>query len=97
MVRTRRVDGTRANTSLFPLAPGPHSIELDWLRSSAAGVADGSMTLWIDDELKQVVAGVDTGLYGIDQVRLGPTSIEPGANGILYFDRFESRRYGLIP
>jgi hypothetical protein len=97
MVRTTRADGTRANTSFFPLTPGPHSIELDWQRSSAAGVADGRMTLWIDDELKQVVPGLDTGLYGIDQVRMGLTSIKQGANGILYFDRFESRRYGQIP
>jgi hypothetical protein len=70
---------------------------LDWQRSSAAGVADGRMTLWIDDELKQVVPGLDTGLYGIDQVRMGPTSIKPGASGILYFDRFESRRFSQIP
>jgi hypothetical protein len=97
MVRTTRANGTRANTSFFPLTPGPHSIELDWQRAGAAGVADGTMTLWIDDELKQVVSGLDTGLYGIDQVRLGPTSIKQGANGILYFDRFESRRFGQIP
>jgi hypothetical protein len=97
MVRTTRANGTRANTSFVALAPGPHSIQLDWQRSSAAGLADGSMTLWVDEVLQQTLTGIDTGLHGIDMVRLGPTSIKAGASGSLYFDRFESRRLAFIP
>jgi hypothetical protein len=97
LVRTTRADGTRANTSFVPLAPGTHSIQLDWQRSSAAGLADGSLTLWVDDVIQQTVKGIDTGLHGIDMVRLGPTSIKAGASGSLYFDRFESRRLAFIP
>jgi uncharacterized repeat protein (TIGR03803 family) len=97
MVRTTRANGTRVNTSFFPLSTAPHSIQLDWQRSSAAGVADGSLTLWIDGVQQQVVSGIDTGLFGIDLVRLGPTSIKPGANGMLYLDKFESRRSTFIP
>jgi hypothetical protein len=96
MVRTTRADGTRANTSFMALSPGAHSVQLDWQRSSAAGLADGSLTLWIDDVLQEAVTGIDTGMHGIDFVRLGPTSLKAGANGILFFDRFESRRLSMI-
>jgi hypothetical protein len=96
MVRTTRADGTRANTSFMALPPGAHSVQLDWRRSSGAGLADGSLTVWIDDVLQEAVTGIETGMHGIDLVRLGPTSLKAGAGGILFFDRFESRRLSLI-
>jgi hypothetical protein len=96
LVRTTRADGTRVKTGPLPLSPGWHSVELDWQRSSAAGLRDGSMTVWLDEVLQERVTGIDTGMHGIDFVRFGPTNLKSGSNGTLYLDRFESRRLSRI-
>jgi hypothetical protein len=97
LVRMSRADGTRAKISPLPLSAGWHSVQLDWQRSSAGGLADGSMTVWLDEVLQERVTGIETGMHGIDFVRFGPTNLKSGSNGTLYLDRFESRRLSPIP
>ena len=82
-----------SSTAFYALADEPHVIELDWQAASAPGVLDGSLTLWIDGDQKEILSGLDNGLQQVDRVRLGPVAgIDTGTRGTYYFDAFESRR-----
>jgi hypothetical protein len=96
MGRVRRDDNSQANTGFFPIANGEHVVEIDWQRSSGPDADDGSFRLWLDGVPVSTLAGVDNGLGGVDFVRLGALSVKTGANGILYWDEFESHRENYI-
>jgi hypothetical protein len=85
-------DGTRADTAFFPIADGPHAIELDWRRATAPGAGDGAFDFYIDGNPMATLSGLDNGASAVDFVRLGALSVKPGASGTLYWDEFESHR-----
>jgi hypothetical protein len=92
MARVRRDDDTHARTAFFDITDAPHTIELDWRRSTSAGASDGRFDLWIDGVLRSTLAGLDNSISGTDFVRMGALSVKSGAAGTLFFDTFESRR-----
>ena len=84
---------TWTNSSWFTITDAPHSIELDWKASSAAGANNGYVTLWIDGTQKADLTGVDNDTRRIDRIRLGAVAgIDTGTRGTYYFDALESRR-----
>jgi hypothetical protein len=94
--RVRRNDGARDDTGFVDITDAPHLLELDWVRSSAPGASDGSLTLWIDESPEAALSGLDNDASGVDSVRMGVLSVKTGATGSLYFDQFESRRQTYI-
>jgi hypothetical protein len=90
--RARRDDGSRADTGFFPIAAGPHVVEVRWARATGPGGNDGIFELWLDGTLVASNTTLDNDLGAVDFVRLGALSIKAGASGTLYFDEFESRR-----
>jgi cysteine-rich repeat protein len=92
MGRARRDDNTQANTGFVNVDNGPHTIELDWQRSTAAGADNGSFRIWIDGLLQGSVAGLDNDAGGIDFVRLGALSVKAGASGTMFWDDLDSRQ-----
>jgi uncharacterized repeat protein (TIGR01451 family) len=92
-----RLDGGgQAKTGFFPISPGPHGVELAWRRASGPAVSDGVFELWIDGQLKSTLAGLANSMGSIDMVRLGVMGVRAAANGTLFLDEFESRRFSYI-
>lgn len=91
-------DGTTWTTSAWvDISDAPHFIELDWRASAAAGVNNGSLTLWVDGTQRANMTGVDNDTRRIDRVRLGAVAgIDIGTRGGYFFDAFESRRQTYI-
>jgi len=94
--RVRRDDGTRVDTGFFPITDAPHSLELDWQRSTAPGADNGSFQLWIDGSSVATLSGIDNDGSPIEFVRMGAFSVKTGAVGTLYWDEFVSRRESYI-
>jgi len=94
--RARLDDNSQADTPFVSITPGAHSMELDWQRASGPDAADGILEMWIDGAPAATLTGLDASAGGVDAGRLGAISVKPGANGVLYFDEFESRRQGDI-
>ena len=94
--RVRRDDGTRVDTGFFPITDAPHSLELDWQRSTAPGADNGSFQLWIDGSPVATLSGIDNDGSPIEFVRMGAFSVKTGAAGTLYWDEFVSRRESYI-
>jgi hypothetical protein len=92
MARVRRDDNSQASTAFFDITDAPHTVELDWKRSSAPDADDGRLELWIDGVLRATLTGLDNSLSQVDFVRMGALSVKAGAAGTLFFDGFESRR-----
>jgi hypothetical protein len=73
-----------------------HSIEIDW-QSATPGANNGSMTLWIDGAQAAALSGIDNDTMRVDRVRLGVLAgVDPGTQGTLFLDAFESRRQSYI-
>jgi hypothetical protein len=94
--RTRRNDGSRADTGFFALTNAPHFVEFDWKRATGPGAADGSLVLSMDDTPVKVLIGLDNDQMQVESGRLGVLSVKTGATGTLHFDEFESRRFNPI-
>jgi hypothetical protein len=94
--RARIDDGSQVDTDFFPITDAPHTIELDWRRSSSAAANDGSLELWIDGVSRQVLSGLANNRSSVDFVRMGALSVKGGASGTMYFDELESRRQSYI-
>ena len=87
-------DGTTwTSSSWFGISDAPHSLEIDWKASTAAGANNGWLTFWIDGGQNANLTGIDNDTRKIDQVRLGAVNgIDAGTRGTYFFDAFESRR-----
>jgi hypothetical protein len=96
MGRARLDDNSQYDTGFFPIADGPHIVELAWKRSSGPDANDGEFEFWIDGVSVHAAANLDNSLSSVDMVRLGALSVKTGASGTLYFDEFESRRLTFI-
>ena len=96
MARARRDDNTQVDTPFFDIAAGTHVIELDLAAASAAGLADGHLSLWIDGEAVATLGGLENSASRADFARMGALSVKAGATGLLRFDEFESRRTSYI-
>jgi hypothetical protein len=92
MARVRQDDNSQVNTAFFDVTDAPHTVELDWKRSSAPDANDGRLELWIDGVLRATLTGLDNSLSQVDFARMGALSVKTGASGTLFFDGFESRR-----
>jgi hypothetical protein len=92
LARVRRADGTQADLGPLPLSAAPHRIEVEWTRSSAPGIPDGALRLWLDGTLAGEVAAVPTPDAGVEFVRLGALGVKARAGGVLAWDEFDSRR-----
>jgi len=84
--------GSQASTAFINLTDAPHAVSFDWRRATAAGANNGSLLFAIDDVAVAALTGLDNDTTRVDAVRLGPETLQPGASGTLFFDRFESRR-----
>jgi hypothetical protein len=84
----RAVVSRRAGTSTtgwLAIAAGGHVIELAWVSATS-----GSTDLWLDG-LRTSVTGVDTSVYRLETVRLGPSAgLATGMTGTVSVDRFVS-------
>jgi hypothetical protein len=81
------------STSWYTISDAPHYVEIDWKSSTAAGMNNGYVSLWIDGTLKQTKSGVDNDTRRVDEVHLGPSSgIDSDTRGTYYFDAFEARK-----
>jgi hypothetical protein len=96
MARARLDDGSQYDTGFFPIADGPHSVELAWSRASTSDAEDGSLEVWIDGASMHQATTLDNRLSAVDFIRMGALSVKTGATGTLYFDEFESRRLSAI-
>jgi hypothetical protein len=96
MGRARRDDDSQHNSGFFPIADGPHVVELDWKRASGPGVSDGSFELWLDGISVHSTTTLDNARSTVDFVRLGALSPKVGTDTALFFDEFVSRRQGYI-
>ncbi len=94
--RARLDDDTQADTGFFDITNGVHSVEIEWKRSSGPDANDGTFELWIDGVSRSTLSALDNSRSAVDFVRLGALSVKTGANGTLYWDEFESRRFSSI-
>jgi hypothetical protein len=92
MARARLDDNAQADTPFFPISDGPHSVEIDWRRSSGPEALDGSLELWIDGVPVATLSGLDNSRSAVDFARVGALSVKSGSGGEMYWDEFESRR-----
>jgi hypothetical protein len=95
-VRVLTDANTRTDTPFIDVTDEPHSVQLDWIRSSGPHFQNGRLELWIDGESVAVVDGIDNDQRGIDSTRLGVFSIKAGAQGTVFLDWFDSRRATFI-
>lgn len=96
-VAVRQDDNSWVESVYYPLTDTPHFIEVDWRGATASGLKDGSISLWADGVLKQIILGIDNDTYRIDTARLGEVSgLDSGTSGINFFDAFETRRQTYI-
>lgn len=95
MGRVHLDDGTFRDTAFVAVSDAPHSVQLDWKRSTSPTANNGYLQLWVDATTVSVT-GLDNSLGAIDFARLGAMSVKTGAAGMLLFDKFESRRLNLI-
>ena len=96
MARVRRNDNTQADTGFYPITPGEHWIEFNWVRASTATTADGAFQLWVDGDPVASLTGIANGAGAVDFVRMGALSVKAGATGVLHWDQFASRELTLI-
>lgn len=96
MARARRDDNSQADTGFFAITPGPHVLEVDWIRSSGPDASDGEFRFWVDGVLRSTLTGLDNSVSSVDFARMGALSVKVGATGTLRFDEFESRRLNYI-
>jgi hypothetical protein len=96
MGRVRRDDNSQAETGFFPITDGPHSVEIDWRRSSGQDAPDGTFEMWIDGTSVATLSALDNSISAVDFARMGAMSVKQGANGTLFFDAFESHQYSAI-
>lgn len=92
-LKARNDDGLWRVTPWIRVLPGgdPRSVTVEWRRSSALAVQDGSIRLWIDDILHAELDGLDNSSRTLDRIHFGMVSTPPpGTRGVLRFDSFES-------
>ena len=94
--QVRLDDDTLAKPPFVLITDGPHAIEIDWQKATAAGANDGHFEMWIDGTSVVTVTGLDNDERPVDFVRMGAISVKAGASGTLYFDEFVSRRLAYI-
>jgi len=95
--RTRRDDGTRADTGFFAISNASHLVEFDWRRATAPGANNGWLIFYIDGVPVNTLAGLDNDGSPVESARLGVMTIKtPAAGGSVLFDQFESRRVRYI-
>ena len=84
---------TWKTTNWYAISDYNHDIQVYWKAATAAGANDGSLALWIDEFVKEELAGVDNDTHRIDLARLGAVNgIDAGTRGSYYFDGFCSLR-----
>lgn len=92
-VRTQNDAGTYLGTATVNISDAPHVIEILWVRATAAGANDGTLTFWLDGVQVGSVTGIDSDGRTVDTAQFGAVEgIDTGTRGTLYFDAFESRR-----
>jgi hypothetical protein len=91
-------DGSTWSSSPWvTLTDGPHSLEIDWKASSAAGANNGVLTFWVDGVQKGSFTTIDNDTRRVDKAHLGAVAgIDTGTRGTYYFDAFASRRQTYI-
>ena len=73
------------------------SIEIDWARSSAPGLSNGSFQVWTDGVSRQKLTGIDNDEQAIGSVQWGLIAgLDASASGKVFLDQFESRRVTYI-
>ncbi len=65
-------------------------VEIEWAAATGDGNDDGYFSLYLDGVLLETVPTLDNDTVSIDNVRMGPAYVSPGATGIIGFDAFSS-------
>ena len=66
------------------------AIEIEWQAASAPGANNGSMKLWIGDQLAASIENIDNDIQSIKSVTFGAMTDMIDATGTMYFDAFVS-------
>lgn len=86
-------DGSWAKTPFVPLAPGPHTVVLDWQKASRPAAHDGRLFFWVDKKMKGALENLDNDERVVDFIRWGAAGgVDDGTYGTMYFDHFSSWR-----
>ena len=96
MGRASLDDNSQHDTGFKAIAPGTHFVEVHWQRASGPDANNGVLEMWIDGMFAHTFWNLDNSLSAIDFVRLGALSVKAGANGMLAWDEFESRRHDFV-
>ena len=84
-------------TPSVSITDAAHMIEFDWKASDAAGVNNGWLNWWVDNEPQVGILNIDNDQIRCQKVSLGAVSgIDNGTRGSLYIDSFVSRRSPLL-
>lgn len=93
--KARHDNGSFAQLAPVTISDAPHAIEIRWLRATGPGKSDGRFELWIDGARTGAIPDINNDKASVEFARLGPQDIKPGANGVLYFDEFDSGRFAV--
>lgn len=86
-----------AKTAWIDLSDAPHMIEVEWLRATVSGRADGMLRFWLDGVLQETVTGFANAGWDADFLRFGNVGgLDVGTSGVQYFDEVESHRQSYI-
>jgi hypothetical protein len=81
--------GAWQSAPLAGLSAGTRSVELRW-QAADPGDANGWLELWVDGGPGFRIGGLVNGGSEVESVRLGAWNVDPGAQGALFVDAFES-------
>jgi hypothetical protein len=88
--------GPLVHPGFYTVTNAPQAVEIDWVRASGPDANDGTFEMWIDGISIKKLTGLDNSVSAVDFVRLGALSLKGAANGVLFWDHFESRRQTYI-
>jgi len=97
-VFVRLDNGTEAEIpSTIELANGWRVVELNWVKSTAAGANNGRLDLWVDGVARTGLSGLDNDVAAINYGRWGAVAgVDSGTSGTVKLDDFASQRTGYI-
>lgn len=98
-VRAAAVNDASAwsTTAWTVIGDAPHSLEIDWQASAAAGANNGALAFWVDGVQKGSFSNIDNDTRRVDKAQFGAVAgIDTATRGTYYFDGFVSRRQSYI-
>ncbi len=94
-VSTRLDDSSTVSSNWYSVGDGWQAISLDWKASSGMSFADGGMSLYINNGLKQSLTFLDNDTLRVENSMICTEGLDAGTSGQLYIDDYEMRRLNL--